>query len=63
MVTKLKDINSNANRKVKKRITGRRTKYRRELDKIKESKKSGAGTDDIYVPTLWYFKEIDFLRD
>jgi hypothetical protein len=31
--------------------------------KIKESKKSGVGTDDIYVPALYYFKEIDFLRD
>jgi hypothetical protein len=64
MVTKLKEIDSNANREtVKKRINGLRTNYRRELNKIKESKKSGAGTDDIYIPTLWYFKDIDFLRD
>jgi len=25
--------------------------------------KSGGGTDDVYVPSLWYFDELDFLRD
>jgi hypothetical protein len=63
MVRKLKEMDSNANREtVKKRINGLRTNYRRELNTIKESKKSEAGTNDIYIPTLWYFKEIDFLR-
>lgn len=27
------------------------------------SYKSGSGTENIYVPRLWYFKELDFLRD
>lgn len=24
---------------------------------------SGSGTDDLYVPTLWYYKELEFLQD
>jgi len=27
------------------------------------SKKSGASTDDIYLPSVWYFEELEFLRD
>ena len=30
---------------------------------MKESMKSGGGTDKVYVPSLWYFDELDFLRD
>jgi hypothetical protein len=28
-----------------------------------ESNKSDTGTDDLYVLSLWYFDDIDFLRD
>ncbi|EZA51520.1 hypothetical protein X777_09817 [Ooceraea biroi] len=48
---------------VKKKINALRTSYRKELDKIKKSMRSGAGTEEVYIPTLWYFKDIDFLRD
>lgn len=27
------------------------------------SKKSGAGLEDLYVPSVWYFKDLDFLLD
>ncbi|KAK8393608.1 hypothetical protein O3P69_006728 [Scylla paramamosain] len=27
------------------------------------SVKSGAGSDDVYKPSLWYFDELAFLRD
>ncbi|XP_017470362.1 PREDICTED: uncharacterized protein LOC108362042 [Rhagoletis zephyria] len=37
--------------------------YRRELSKIKKSTRCGAGGDDIYKLTLWYFYQLDFLRD
>jgi hypothetical protein len=47
---------------VHKKINGLRTAYRRELKKITDSTKSGIGTDDIYVPSLWYFDDLDFLR-
>jgi hypothetical protein len=33
------------------------------MKKVKESMKSSGGTDDVKVPSLWYFDELDFLRD
>ncbi|CAH2208356.1 jg25629, partial [Pararge aegeria aegeria] len=24
---------------------------------------SGSGTDDLYVPSLWYYKDLEFLQD
>ncbi|XP_046399332.1 uncharacterized protein LOC124165851 [Ischnura elegans] len=32
-------------------------------EKIICSQKSGMGTEDAYVPKLWYFNELNFLRD
>jgi len=40
-----------------------RSNYRRELKKVIVSKKSGASTDDIYLPSVWYFEELEFLGD
>lgn len=40
-----------------------RNSYRRELAKIKKSVKSGMGEEEVYEPSLWYFKDLDFLRD
>ena len=38
--------------------------YRQEFTKIEKSKKSGAGTDDIYQPQLAWFKRTDiFLKN
>lgn len=48
---------------LKKKFNSLRTNYRKELKKHVNSLKSGAGTDSVYVPTLWYFKEMNFLRD
>jgi hypothetical protein len=31
--------------------------------KLEASRKSGSGLDDIYIPTLWYFNDLEFLRD
>lgn len=64
MVEKMKEIDPKANRDlVRAKINSLRTSYRRELKKVKASQKSGAGIDDIYEPSLWYFNDIDFLRD
>jgi len=64
LVEKMKEIDPQANRDlVRAKINSLRTSYSRELKKVKASQKSGAGTDDIYEPSLWYFNEIDFLRD
>lgn len=64
LVEKMKEIDSSADRaSVRAKVNSLRTAYRRELKKMKATKKSGGGTDDVYLPTLWYFEEIDFLRD
>ncbi|KAH8366985.1 hypothetical protein KR084_012232 [Drosophila pseudotakahashii] len=41
---------------LKRKINNFRTSYRRELRKVLES-------DNNYVPSLWYFKELDFLYE
>ena len=51
------DINTN-----KKKLNTLRSNYRRELKKVIASKKSGASTDDIYLPSVWYFEELEFSR-
>ena len=48
---------------LKNKICNLRTCYRRELKKIAQSEKSGAGADDVYVPSLWYFELLSFLKD
>lgn len=47
---------------IKKKINAIRSNYRRELKKIISSKRSGAGTDEIYAPKIWYFPYLHFLR-
>lgn len=60
----MKEIEPKADRAmVRTKINAFRTSYRRELKKVKSSIRSGAGTDDIYKPNLWYYNELDFLRD
>ncbi|CAK1595739.1 unnamed protein product [Parnassius mnemosyne] len=46
---------------LKKKIDSLKTTYFRELIKVKASRQTGAGTDNIYVPTLWYFDALNFL--
>ncbi|KAK4320874.1 hypothetical protein Pmani_008314 [Petrolisthes manimaculis] len=48
---------------MKKKINTLRTNFRAELRKVERSEKSGAGTEDIHVPRLWYFDAMLFLRD
>lgn len=31
--------------------------------KIKDSKTTGTSTDDLYVPTLWYYDIMSFITD
>lgn len=64
LTEKLKTIDSNVDiNATKKKINTLRSNYRRELKKVLASKKSGAGVEDIYVPSVWYFEDLDFLRD
>ncbi|CAJ0931711.1 unnamed protein product [Ranitomeya imitator] len=48
---------------VRKKIQALRTVYKKEVNKVKKSMKSGAGTDDVYVPKLWYYDLLAFIRD
>ncbi|XP_050091698.1 uncharacterized protein LOC126575176 [Anopheles aquasalis] len=63
LVCKMKEIDSRADRNsVCTKINSFRSAYRRELKKVRDSMQSGGGTDGVYVPTLWYFHDLDFLR-
>jgi len=64
LTNKLKEIDPTADiNTTKKKINTLRSNYRRELKKVEASKNSGAGIDDVYLPSVWYFNELEFLRD
>lgn len=46
-----------------KKINGIRTTFRREKKKVNSSNLSGAGSDEVYIPKLWYYNELLFLQD
>ncbi|KAJ8913067.1 hypothetical protein NQ315_006568 [Exocentrus adspersus] len=49
---------------IKNKIKSIRTTYKVELNKILKANKSGAGTDDLYKPKLFWFAHADvFLGD
>lgn len=64
LLTKLKEVDPKCSIvTVKKKIDSLRGSFRKELKKINSSSKSGAATDDIYKPHLWYFDHLLFLSD
>ncbi|XP_050304136.1 uncharacterized protein LOC126741649 [Anthonomus grandis grandis] len=50
-------------RNCSKKINSLKTAYRRELKKVINLERSGAGEEDVYVPHLWYFDLLIFIRD
>jgi hypothetical protein len=63
-VAKYQEVEPNAGREtVRKKITSLRTNCRKEKVKIVSSEKSGPAATDVYIPTLWYFEELEFLDD
>ncbi|KAF5280657.1 hypothetical protein FQA39_LY05305 [Lamprigera yunnana] len=63
-VTKLKEIEPDANKSsVIKKINNFRSTVRKQKKKRDMSMKSGAGTDNVYSPKLWYFDLFDFRGD
>ncbi|XP_072945160.1 uncharacterized protein [Epargyreus clarus] len=46
----------------KKKLENMRTTYGRELKKVNASKQTGSGSNDIYVPALWYYPLFQFLE-
>ena len=48
---------------VTKNIHSFRSAFGRELKKVVTSLKSGTSSDDIYVPSLWYYDTLSFIAD
>ena len=48
---------------IKKKLSAVRTNFRKELKKVLDSEKSGAGTEDLYESSLWYYDAMLFLQD
>jgi len=64
LLKKLQEVEPNATKKtVKSKINSIRGSFRREMKKIEESKRSGAGTDELYVTHLWYYDLLLFCKD
>ncbi|XP_064110271.1 uncharacterized protein LOC135218057 [Macrobrachium nipponense] len=64
LVKKLREKDGSATRDtVTKKINNMRSSFRKELKKVENSKKSGAATDEVYRPSLWYYDQLLFLRD
>jgi CO dehydrogenase/acetyl-CoA synthase gamma subunit (corrinoid Fe-S protein) len=63
LIEKLKPLEPDAVRDSVKKINNLRSTFRKELKKVNDSKRSSAGSDDVYVPSLWYFNELMFLVD
>lgn len=61
---KLSEVEAIATKEnVVKKINSLRTCFRKEYRKVILSERSGAGFDDIYTPTLWYYELLLFLID
>ncbi|VVD05954.1 unnamed protein product [Leptidea sinapis] len=64
LVVKLKTVDPRADKgAVVKKINNIRSTYKKERKKIADSKKSGAGTQEVYKPKLWYYSMLLFLDD
>lgn len=64
LINKLKEKDSGANRDtVVRKINTFRSSFRKEHHKVQSSYKSGAATDDVYNPSLWYYQDLYFLLD
>ncbi|PNF41957.1 hypothetical protein B7P43_G14649, partial [Cryptotermes secundus] len=48
---------------VKKKVDSIRASFRKELRRVRESKRRGASGVDVYKPTLWYFDLLLFTAD
>ncbi|PIO10037.1 hypothetical protein AB205_0033690, partial [Aquarana catesbeiana] len=48
---------------VEKKIGSLRSTYRKELNKVQASMRSGAVAENVYVPSLWYYNRIQFMED
>lgn len=64
LLEKYKAIDPNASVEIlKPKLNNIRYCYRRELRKIMRSEKNGATSDEVYVPQLWYFNLLSFIKE
>lgn len=64
LVKKLDEVEPGATKQsVINKINSLRSAFRKKKRKVEASKKSGASTDSIYKPVLWYYDLFDFLQD
>jgi hypothetical protein len=63
LVDKLKEVDASATKdSVVKKISNMHSSYRKELKKVKDSKRSGS-EGEVYEPSPWYFHLLDFLYE
>ncbi|KAL4718654.1 hypothetical protein ACJJTC_013383 [Scirpophaga incertulas] len=48
---------------LKTKLDNMRTSYKRERKKVEASKTSGAGNDEVHLPSLWYYEHLSFLDE
>ncbi|XP_039299677.1 uncharacterized protein LOC111049534 [Nilaparvata lugens] len=48
---------------VTKKLNSMRGSFRKEMNKVRASQRSGTGADDVHIPKLWYFDRLQFLED
>uniref|UniRef100_A0A1I8PST2 MADF domain-containing protein n=1 Tax=Stomoxys calcitrans TaxID=35570 RepID=A0A1I8PST2_STOCA len=64
MLEKFREIDKEADIvAVKQRISNMRTAFWREVNRIRKSEQMALNPDDVYIPTLWYFRHMEFLLD
>ncbi|XP_061717035.1 uncharacterized protein LOC133524893 [Cydia pomonella] len=64
LLVKLREVEPTSDKAaVVKKINNLRCTYNKEHKKVNASNKSGAGTEEIYEPKLWYYPLLKFLDD
>lgn len=64
LLNKYKEYDGKATKAmVKSKLNSLRSTYNKELKKVKNSERSGAGTGEVYKPSLWYYDLLSFVRD
>ncbi|CAG5038149.1 unnamed protein product [Parnassius apollo] len=61
--TKIQEEFSLTEKEIKNKIKSLRSTYHQEKNKVENSKRSGAGSSDIYKPSLIWYMEMDFINE
>ncbi|KAL5239574.1 hypothetical protein ACI65C_006984 [Semiaphis heraclei] len=64
LLEKFKEVDPKANiDTVKSKINTIRCTFKKDFGKVQASQKSGSAADEIYIPKLWYYDPLQFLKD